>query len=152
MTSRENEAYIRKLERFTEKRKTNQNLLWDEMHDGISLRDNAALYELYLHKLTSWPFNTRPGNDNLVKQLRSHSEDFEKLSIYDQAYILLQIQGLLGRAIQADLKAIGRSDRTGITCLSLKLSNWKNYTDVRIIDQSASGLFEKASANLMELL
>lgn len=152
MTSRENEAYIRKLERFTEKRKTNQNLLADEIHDGISLRDNVALYELYLHKLTSWPFSTRPGNDNLVKQLRSHSGDFEKLSIYDQANILLQIQGLLGSARAADLDLLIKKPQAGRAFLSMKLSNWKNYTDVRIIDQSASGLFEKASANLMELL
>lgn len=38
--------------------------------------------------------------------------------------------------------------------LSINLSNWrrKHYKDVRIIDQSASGLFEKRSENLLDLL
>ena len=37
--------------------------------------------------------------------------------------------------------------------LSSALVNWKKaYSDVRIIDQSASGLFAAASMNLLELL
>ena len=54
---------------------------------------------------------------------------------------------------QADLKNLGESSSSGITKLSLNLSNWKkSYTDVRIVDQSASGLYESLSENLLELL
>ena len=54
---------------------------------------------------------------------------------------------------QADLSNIGESSNSCITKVSLNVSNWKkNYTDVRIIDQSASGLFEKVSENLLDLL
>ena len=60
---------------------------------------------------------------------------------------------MFGRVIQSDLKYLNESDRTGITRVSMKLSNWKkNYTDVRIVDQSASGFFEKVSDNLLDLL
>jgi CRISPR-associated endonuclease Csn1 len=75
------------------------------------------------------------------------------LDAFEQSYILLQIQGLFGRMKQADLKALRESSSSGITAPSLNLSNWKKlYTDVRIIDQSASGLFETVSGNLLELL
>ena len=66
---------------------------------------------------------------------------------------MLQIQGVLGRIKQADLKDLKESANSGIVALSMNLSNWKkNYADVRIVDQSASGLFEKISDNLMDLL
>ena len=153
MTSPENENYIKKLERFTEKRKKNDNYVWNEKYDGVSTKDNIDLYNLYIQKLSCWPYNTRPGNETFVNKLHLHSEDFEKLDVFRQAYILLQIQGVLGRIKQADLKDFKESASSGIIKLSLNLSNWKkNYTDVRIIDQSASGLFEKASDNLLELL
>ena len=65
----------------------------------------------------------------------------------------MQIQGVMGRIKQADLKCFNESASSGITKLSMNLSNWKkNYTDVRIIDQSASGLFETVSDNLLDLL
>lgn len=153
MTSPENEAYIKKLERFVEKRKKNDNYVWDENYDGVSVKDNINLYNLYIQKLSMWPYNTRPGNETFVSKLRLHVADFENLDVFKQAYILLQIQGTLGRIKQADLKEIKESASSGIVKLSLNLSNWKkNYTDVRIIDQSASGLFEKVSENLLELL
>ena len=153
MTSLENENYIKKLERLTEKRKKNDNYVWDEKYDGISTKDNIVLYKHYIQKLSCWPYNTRPGNDAFVNKLCLHTEDFKKLDVFRQAYILLQIQGVLGRIKQADLKDFKESASSGTIKLSLNLSNWKkNYTDVRIIDQSASGLFEKVSANLLELL
>ena len=67
--------------------------------------------------------------------------------------VLLAIQGLFGRATKADLTAIGGVASAGVSILSSMISNWKkNYTDVRIIDCSASGLFETVSDNLLELL
>lgn len=127
--------------------------MWDEKYDGINVKSNLALYNLYIQKLSCWPYNTRPGNETFVSKLHLHTDDFEKLDIFRQAYVLLQIQGVLGRIKQADLKDFKESASSGITRLSLNLSNWKkNYTDVRIIDSSASGLFEKVSDNLLELL
>ena len=40
---------------------------------------------------------------------------------------------------------------TGSIYLSANISNWK-YSDIRIIDRSASGLYETKSINLKELL
>lgn len=153
MTSPENERYIKKLERFSEKHKKNDNFLWDETYDGITVEQNAALYELYLKKLSCWPYRTRPGKETLISKLQLRSGNFVELDIFDQADILLQLQGLFGRIKQADLNKLKESSSSGIAALSLNLSNWKkNYTDVRIIDQSASGLYKSISDNLLDLL
>ncbi len=150
-TSIENEAYIKKLESFEKKKQKNPNIVWSEQYDGISAYKNIALYDCYIEKLQKAPYKHRPANpvDTLVKG----KTRFEKLSPPEQAKILLQIQGLFGRAIRADLTSIGGVASAGVVTLSSSISNWgKNYTDVRIIDQSASGLFEKASGNLLDLL
>lgn len=153
VTSPENALYIKRLERFNEKHKKNADLVWDEKYDGISFEGNRRLYDIYVQKLSSWPYNTRPGNELLINKLRSHSNDFSELDIFKQVNTLLQIQGLFGRIKQADLQDLKESANSGLIRLSLNLSNWKkNYTDVRIIDRSASGIFEKVSDNLLQLL
>lgn len=153
ITSIEHEQYIKRLEAFDEKRKNNENIVWDERHDGISKEKNNLLYAYYIEKLSCRPYNKRPGATALISKLIKQKDVFKALDVFKQVSILLQIQGLFGRMKQADLKFINESSNSGITTMSLNLSNWKKtYTDVRIIDQSASGLFEAVSENLLELL
>lgn len=153
MTSPENEFYIKKMESLYEKHQNNDKFIWDEKYDIVSIEKNVKLYDLYIKKLSAWPYNTRPGNETFVNKLVSHSADFEKLDIFGQITVLLQIQGILGRKKQADLKHLNESASSGTMPRSLNLSNWKkSYSDVRIIDQSASGLFEKISDNILDLL
>lgn len=152
-TSTENEFYIKKLESLLEKHKKNERFIWDEKYDIVSIEKNIELYSLYVEKLSSWPYNTRPGNATFVNKLISRSDDFAKLDIFKQTDVLLQIQGTLGRMKQADLKCLNESSSSGIIKLSMNLSNWKkNYADVRIVDRSASGLYELVSDNILDLL
>ena len=54
---------------------------------------------------------------------------------------------------QADLKYLNESSSSGAMTLSLNISNWKRlYSDVRIVDRSASGLYESVSDNILDLL
>ena len=150
-TSSENEQYIKKLESFEKKRKKNTNIVWSEEFDGVSAEKNLALYDYYMEKFQQKPYQYRPANP--TETLMKCRTKFISLSPAEQVDILLQIQGLFGRAIKADFTAIGGVASAGVPMLSSTLSNWKkNYTDVRIIDQSASGLFEKVSENLLNLL
>ena len=152
-TSWEFEQYIKKLESFEEKHKKNPNIVWDEKHDGVTKQANEDLYNYYVEKLLKWPYNKRPGNSTLVDKLNKRYDDFRKLDIFRQVYVLLQLQGIFGRIKQADLKDLNESSSSGISEMSMNLSNWKkNYNDVRIIDNSASGLFESISDNLLDLL
>ena len=153
MLSFEWEAYVQKLESFDKKHKKNENIIWDETFDGISKAKNELLYDLYIEKLSKWPYNKRPGNAVLTEKLKKHADDFKLLDVFKQTTVLLQVQGIFGRMKQADLGALKESSNSGIIRISMNLSNLKkNYEDVRIIDQSASGLFEKVSENLLDLL
>ena len=150
-TSLEHEAYIKKIESFEAKRKNNTNILFDEKHDAISATQNMDLYSLYIKKFQSAPYQYRPANP--IDFLLNGKNVFEKLSPGEQASVLLKIHGLFGRAPTADLSAIEGVALAGAAKISSLLSNWKkNYTDVRIIDRSASGLFETVSENLLDLL
>lgn len=150
-TSPENEIYIKRLESFDKRRQKNSSIVFDEQHDGISAEKNLSLYDCYIDKWQNSPFQYRPSNP--LEKLKKYRENFAALSPQQQVSVLLSIQGLFGRAIQADLSLIGTGTNVGAATLSSSISNWKKeYTDVRIIDQSASGLFEKASDNLLALL
>ena len=152
-TSWDFEKYIKKLESFDNKRKKNENIVWDERYDGISKAKNLSLYRHYIEKMSVWPYSKKPGLSTVKEKLEKRVEDFIELDIFDQVNVLLQIQGVFGRIKQADLKGIKESSSSGINQLSLNLSNWKKiYTEVRIIDTSASGLYEKVSENLLDLL
>ncbi len=150
-TNSEVELYIKKLESFARKKENNDNILWNEKRDGISVEKNMELYEHYVDKFGKWPYNKRPANPKVA--LEEGRSRFAELTVPQQVETLLQIQGLFGRAIKANLKPVGGVESAGVTVLSSKVSNWKkNYQDVRIIDTSPSGLFEKVSENLLELL
>ncbi len=143
--------YVKRLESFENKRKKNGNIVFNEKYDAVSSEKNTALYDCYIDKLQGVPYKYRPNNpyDTLLKC----REKFMALSPEKQVGILLSVQGLFGRAIKADLSSIDGAPSTGVTALSSSLSNWKkNYTDVRIVDQSALGLYEKVSENLLDLL
>lgn len=150
-TSPENEIYIKRLESFDNRRRKDSNIMFDESHDGISAEQNLALYDCYIDKWQNSPFQHRPSHP--LNKLKEGREKFAALSPQQQITVLLSIQGLFGRSIKADLTLIGAGSSVGAASLSSSISNWKKYyTDARIIDQSASGLFEKVSDNLLSLL
>ena len=87
--------------------------------------------------------------------LESGRTEFEKLSIFEQADILLNIHSTFGRAGSSgiNLEKIGGKKGSAAMNLSANISNWnKLFKDVRIIDMSPSGLWERQSINLLELL
>lgn len=145
------EAYVKRLESYNKKRQSNENIVFDERYDYITNEQNEELYDFLARKFGEWPYNRRPNNPLGI--LENGRDKFIRLNISDQVKILLSILGLLGRINGGDLEDIGGKKSSGTTKISSSLSNWaKNYTDVRIIDSSASGLYESQSDNLLELL
>lgn len=150
-TSPENERYIKKLESFVNKRKINESIIFDETYDKISVEKNIALYDHYAEKMQNGLYAKRPANPR--KTLVEGRETFTKLGVEQQIDVLLSIQGLFGRSRKADLTMIGGVKSAGSSRISSGLSALKkNYAEVRIIDSSASGLFEKVSENLLDLI
>lgn len=145
--------YIKRLERFVEKIGINPDLLYDKDHDKVSKDENLKLYELYVDKLQNTIYKKRVNSP--VQTLLKGKEEFKKLSIEEQCQVLLNIQSVFGRMTGGcDLTLIGGSAHSAATgSLSTTISNWKKkYSTVRIIDQSPSGMWEKSSENLLDLL
>lgn len=150
--SSEWEKYVKALEGFQNKREKNKNLLPNEAYDGISREKNLCLYKILAAKLGEWPFVQFPRNPQEI--LLKGIDLFAEQELVDQISCLLNIILLMGPgSTGVDLKACGSKGSTGKKVLSNKLSNWKNtYSDVHIIDESASGLFSHSSGNLLDLL
>ena len=109
---------------------------------------------MYLEKLRDSIFKKRPGSP--LKRLENGREKFVKLNPVEQAKALLNIHNVFGRVQYGIvLRAVvgGSSTRVAAVTICSKISNWKKYyKDVRIIDSSASGIWEKQSVNLLDLL
>ena len=80
---------------------------------------------------------------------------FEGLTI-DMQYECLKNMILYlktNRSGDCNMSAMGGNSSSGAVRLSTNISNWKkNYSDVRIIDRSSSGLFEHHTGNLLNLI
>lgn len=150
-TSEENADYIKHLESFKNKKNKISDIILSEKYDKITSSQNLDLYDHYVTKLQNVPYKFRPANPCGI--LKSGRDKFKVLSPADQVNVLLEIQGVFGRADKVNLSNIGGPGAAAAATLSSSLENWKkNYTDVRIIDSSASGLFETVSENLLDLL
>lgn len=146
------EHYIKKMESLLEKKEKNSNMVYSPDFDKVSKEENEQLYLLLSDKLQNTIYQKRPTNPAMT--LVNGIERFKTLDIFEQSKCLMQIIGVFGRTNNGfDLRSIDGKEQAGVSTLSSKISNWKKYyTDVRIIDQSASGLYEKQSCNLLELL
>lgn len=145
------EKYIKRLERIVEKKKERPNMVYSELYDAVCAEENMKLYEILTLKLQSAPYTKRPANPGDV--LVNGKAKFETLDIFEQSKCLLQIIMTFGRIGKCNLEAIGGAPNAAVSAVSSKLSNWKkNYSDVRIVDMTASGLYQSRSANLLDML
>lgn len=145
--------YIKKLERFNEKKTKNSKIVIDSEYDEISSEKNIIIYDFYAEKSASKPFVKMKGNP--VEILKNSKPVFENLNVEEQIDVLLNVVNLFktGRTGTVDLSLIDGSKNAGTLCISSNLSNWKNsFSDVRIVDYSPSGIHKKVSKNLLELL
>lgn len=145
------EEYIMNIERTPKKCDRSSGYNPDEEIDHISKEKNEELCDLLLKKLSDnkSPFSKLPVNAH--DKIKKGFLDFEKKELKEQLKMLESLLTFLGKKAKEGCKKVEKSP--GRQNPSVNLSNWrKHYKDVRIIDQSASGLFEKRSINLLELL
>ena len=144
--------YVKKLEKYTEKISKNSKYIYDEEYDKVTESDNICLYNLYIDKLKNTLYNRRINNP--VETLEKGKEKFLSLGLNEQAKCLINIHRVFGRMSGGcDLTYVGGVKNAAATTISTSVSNWKKkYDDVRIVDQSPSGMWEKVSENLLEYL
>ncbi len=147
------ETYVKKLDRFEEKRAKNKRITLHEDYDGIFKELNVELYHLLVDKVVNGLYKMAFGA--VVSVLDSGKDKFDKLSGEEQVKVLSALILLLktGRAGSCDFTAIGGKGASGTYNIGSKISSWKkSFSDVRIIDRSASGIYESASVNLLEFV
>ncbi len=145
--------YLKKVERLVEKVKSNLNYIYDMDYDVVQQDDNLKLYDLYIEKLKKSIYKKRVNSP--IQILLDGREKFINCNVIEQCQVLLNIHQVFGRmSAGCDLTLIGGKAHSASTVnFSSTISNWKkNYSDVRIIDQSASGLWEVVSENILEYL
>lgn len=145
--------YIKKIEKYIEKRKLNINIKLDEKYDGINYESNQMIYNILVEKIQCSIYKTMFGS--LVEGLENAKSIFEQLSLEEQCLCINSLINVFktGRSSGCDLTLIGGKKQAAVCTVSSKVSNWKkNYTCVKIIDESASGIFRKESENILEWL
>lgn len=146
------EKYIKRLERFVEKEKENVNLKYFEEYDKISKEENLTLYDILTDKLKSKAYCKRQASP--IEAIEKGRDKFISCNIESQCKCLLQMVAIFGRLSSGcDLTYIDAAKKSATNRTSAFVSNWKKaFSDVRIIDSSASGLYESKSENLLNLL
>lgn len=149
--SSEQVMYIKRIDRVLEKCKENKNYIISEKYDGIDAERNIELLRYLCKKANEKPFDKLFGAHPTLDE--SACEKFAGADILTQAQCLANIVAYIktNRAGTMDLSIINGSKNSGSILASANISNWK-YDDIRIIDRSASGLYESRSINLRELL
>lgn len=151
--SQANEKYIKKVERFTEKKEINNKITLDEKYDEINKKLNFEIYRMLEQKIVKSCFGVAFGNlSDVIEKGENH---FIALKTEMQCEALLNMINIFktSRSGTCNLKSIGGVEKAASYRISAKVSNWKkNYKCVRIIDESASGIFRKESENILEWL
>lgn len=152
MVSYETERYIKKLEAFQNKTKLNPRLIADSLHDGITKEQNEHLYEYMITKLENKIYSKRPANP--AETLKKGKNKFIGLDINAQVNLILNLITVFGRMSGGcDLSLVNGAPHAAATMISSSVSTIAcTYSDVRIIDASPSGLYEKSTGNLLDML
>lgn len=148
--SSEQENYVKKISKYCERASGNKELPSITEHDNLSPDNNIDLYDFLAKKMKITKYNTlMPTANELLQKGR---ETFANLQTEDQVIALSNIIALFGcgNSHGTDLTTIGGAKSSGIQKMTMKL-NKKRFRDICLVDQSATGLFEQKSPNLLTL-
>ncbi len=151
----ESEKYIKRIDNYFAKKEKNKDIKLDSEYDEITKENNSKLFNIILEKGQSNPYIKISSLREVAAFISGVAEKFDVLSLEEQALALTKLIEIYksGRAGSCDLSIVKGSKNAATMIISSKLSNWKkNYSDVRIVDTSASGIYTKESCNLLELL
>ena len=135
--------------------KKNANYILSEKYDKITPEKNLALYDVLRKKYTDAEAIYSKRKNSPVQTIDDGRDVFASLDVQTQVMTLmkvLQTFGSLSGGIDlTDIK--GAKNAAATKGFSSSISNWKKlYKSAYIVDRSASGLWEKRSENLLDLL
>ena len=151
--SPQEEKYIKRLSSVIEKAKRNrQTLKIDEEYDKITKDENRTLYKILKEKCKTNVYKKVSAFNKIYDIMDKGEEEFNSLQLEKQVHVLVNIvYGFkTGRTTGCDLKDICGPANCAVITMNSTISDVK-FESIRIIDQSATGLFEKISGNILEL-
>lgn len=132
------EKYIKKIEKLL---KQPENYVLSAI-DEISSEMNIGLYDELIYKCRETVFKANFGT--LGNKLLSAKETFSSLSLREQCFVINELLKVLhNNTMSGDLRLIGESKQSGITTTNSALSEIKNISDIYLVNQSVTGLFEQ---------
>lgn len=148
--SNDMERYIKRLVKYNDR----NNLVKDiefiliTEEDEITKEKNKELYSIFINKLENTKYSVFLKTP--LDVIKNGKELFESFSVEKQTVVLCKLLQLFrcNTSSGKDLTDINGVKSSGIIQIPLNLSSRNIY----IIDQSPTGLFEKKSQNLLELL
>ncbi|MBE5040622.1 type II CRISPR RNA-guided endonuclease Cas9 [Ructibacterium gallinarum] len=147
--SPEQEQYARKIcSKITKAKEKRIPLAIYPQFDHITKEENAALYQTFVRKTKSHVFAAVSAFSNVGKLMEEKAEAFANMELEEQCQLIYSLLSLFktGRTTGCDITSIDGSKNTGIITISSKINK-----NIRIIDQSPTGLLEKKSENLLTL-
>lgn len=147
--SKDTSDYIKAVSSYIDKSDKGSKFKPGEAFDVLS---NLKVYDEIAKKCISEPFSKISKLAEAGKKMEEGRDKFAELSIIEQMKTLLLLVDILktGRINTCNLKPVGGVESYHTERMSAILKNTK-YSDIRIIDQSPTGLYEKKSDNLLEL-
>lgn len=147
--SKDTSDYIKAVSSYIDKSDKGSKFKPGEAFDVLS---NLKVYDEIAKKCISEPFSKINKLAEAGKKMEEGRDKFAELSIIEQMKTLLLLVDILktGRINTCNLKPVGGVESYHTERMSAILKNTK-YSDIRIIDQSPTGLYEKKSDNLLEL-
>lgn len=148
---REFEIYVKRIESFYKKYK-DKIISSVSPYSGINKEMNEKLYKCIAEKCISGPFarwdKFKEAGETLIKGF----DMFTKMDLTEQILALIKCLSILktGRSSNADLSFAGGQKNFHTERFGMILNKKKN-SEVYVIDQSPTGLYEKKSVNLLEL-
>ncbi len=139
-----NEKYIKAISKYLErcallKEKDDKSPTAFEKLTNV---ENIELYDTLTHKLLTTVFKNK--FERLGNILNDKRDTFEKLPIYEQCYVLMQILTILHANVRTgDLTFIGEAKKSGVVSVGCEIKKSKTLQSFKIIHQSITGLFEK---------
>lgn len=109
--------------------------------DSVSAEENIELFDILISKMTNTVMKFNLGS--MGAKIAKKKEVFSSLSIWQQCFVLLQILNIIhANVLTGDLKLIKESGQAGTSTTNNKLSEIKNVDNIKLINQSVTGLFE----------
>lgn len=109
--------------------------------DSVSAEENIELFDILISKMTNTVMKFNLGS--MGAKIAKKKEVFSSLSIWQQCFVLLQILNIIhANVLTGDLKLIKESGQAGTSTTNSKLSEIKNVDNIKLINQSVTGLFE----------